>query len=39
LFPFAGIDNNKTLKVDGSGEADPDGDHPGDLYVTIKVLH
>ncbi|XP_039688525.1 chaperone protein dnaJ GFA2, mitochondrial [Medicago truncatula] len=31
-----GKDNNETLKVDGSGGADPDGDHPGDLYVTVK---
>ncbi|KAK2440384.1 chaperone protein dnaJ GFA2, mitochondrial [Trifolium repens] len=33
----AGIDNNETLKVYRSGGADPDGDCPGDLYVTIKV--
>jgi molecular chaperone DnaJ len=33
----AGIDNNETLKVYRSGGADPDGDRPGDLYVTIKV--
>ncbi|XP_045825241.1 chaperone protein dnaJ GFA2, mitochondrial-like [Trifolium pratense] len=33
----AGIDNNETLKVFRSGGADPDGDRPGDLYVTIKV--
>ncbi|XP_039048076.1 chaperone protein dnaJ GFA2, mitochondrial-like isoform X2 [Hibiscus syriacus] len=32
-----GVDNNETLKVYGSGGADPDGTHPGDLYVTIKV--
>ncbi|XP_004514938.1 chaperone protein dnaJ GFA2, mitochondrial [Cicer arietinum] len=32
-----GIDNNETIKVYRSGGADPDGDHPGDLYVTIKV--
>ncbi|CAL0310300.1 unnamed protein product [Lupinus luteus] len=32
-----GMDNNETLKVYRSGGADPDGDHPGDLYVTIKV--
>ncbi|MCI00220.1 chaperone protein dnaJ mitochondrial-like, partial [Trifolium medium] len=31
------IDNNETLKVFRSGGADPDGDRPGDLYVTIKV--
>lgn len=34
-----GVDNNETLKVYGSGGADPDGTHPGDLYVTIKVQH
>ncbi|KAG4981586.1 Chaperone protein dnaJ GFA2, mitochondrial [Glycine max] len=32
-----GIDSNETIKVFRSGGADPDGDHPGDLYVTIKV--
>ncbi|EXB93785.1 Chaperone protein dnaJ 1 [Morus notabilis] len=32
-----GVDNNETIKVYGSGGADPDGNHPGDLYVTIKV--
>lgn len=32
-----GIDNSETIKVYRSGGADPDGDHPGDLYVTIKV--
>ncbi|KAE9590474.1 putative terminal organelle assembly protein TopJ [Lupinus albus] len=32
-----GMDTNETLKVYRSGGADPDGDHPGDLYVTIKV--
>ncbi|RDY07578.1 Chaperone protein dnaJ GFA2, mitochondrial, partial [Mucuna pruriens] len=32
-----GIDSNETIKVYRSGGADPDGDHPGDLYVTIKV--
>lgn len=34
---YAGIDNNETIKVYRSGGADPDGDNPGDLYVTIKV--
>ncbi|KAG4950588.1 hypothetical protein JHK82_043942 [Glycine max] len=34
---MAGIDNNETIKVYRSGGADPDGDNPGDLYVTIKV--
>ncbi|KAI9169599.1 hypothetical protein LWI28_014694 [Acer negundo] len=32
-----GVDNNETLKVFKSGGADPDGNQPGDLYVTIKV--
>ncbi|KAH9774588.1 Chaperone protein dnaJ GFA2 [Citrus sinensis] len=32
-----GVDNNETLKVFRSGGADPDGNQPGDLYVTIKV--
>ncbi|XP_019437114.1 PREDICTED: chaperone protein dnaJ GFA2, mitochondrial-like isoform X3 [Lupinus angustifolius] len=32
-----GMDSNEILKVYRSGGADPDGDHPGDLYVTIKV--
>lgn len=26
------------MKVNRSGGADPDGNQPGDLYVTIKVL-
>jgi len=39
FFPFAGIDNNETLKVYGGGGADPDGNRSGDLYATIKVLH
>ena len=33
----AGIDNNETLKVHGSGGADPEGTQPGDLYVNVKV--
>ncbi|XP_027909229.1 chaperone protein dnaJ GFA2, mitochondrial-like isoform X2 [Vigna unguiculata] len=32
-----GIDTNETIKVFGGGGADPDRDHHGDLYVTIKV--
>ncbi|GAA0139259.1 chaperone [Lithospermum erythrorhizon] len=32
-----GIDNNETLKVRGSGGADPEGSQPGDLLVTVKV--
>ncbi|KAL9321875.1 hypothetical protein ACSQ67_009928 [Phaseolus vulgaris] len=34
---MAGIDNNETIKVYRSGGSDPDGDNPGDLFVTIKV--
>ncbi|XP_042517634.1 chaperone protein dnaJ GFA2, mitochondrial-like [Macadamia integrifolia] len=32
-----GMDDNETIKVYRSGGADPDGNQPGDLYVTIKV--
>lgn len=32
-----GVDDNETIKVFGSGGADPDGSQPGDLYVTIRV--
>ncbi|GLT84164.1 hypothetical protein SLE2022_024110 [Rubroshorea leprosula] len=32
-----GLGDNETLKIYGSGGADPDGNQPGDLYVTIKV--
>ncbi|XP_031398108.1 chaperone protein dnaJ GFA2, mitochondrial isoform X2 [Punica granatum] len=32
-----GVDDNETMKVYRSGGADPDGNQPGDLYVTIKV--
>ncbi|KAL3732728.1 hypothetical protein ACJRO7_029386 [Eucalyptus globulus] len=32
-----GVDDNDTMKVNRSGGADPDGNQPGDLYVTIKV--
>ncbi|XP_021908934.1 chaperone protein dnaJ GFA2, mitochondrial-like [Carica papaya] len=32
-----GVDNDDTIKVNRSGGADPDGNQPGDLYVTIKV--
>lgn len=38
FLTFSGIDSNETIKVYRSGGADPDGDQPGDLYVTIKVL-
>lgn len=36
-FAFTGVDDNETIRVYGSGGADPDGNQPGDLYVTIKV--
>ncbi|VVB15453.1 unnamed protein product [Arabis nemorensis] len=32
-----GVDNSEILKVARVGGADPEGDQPGDLYVTIKV--
>ncbi|MCL7037195.1 hypothetical protein MKW94_001139 [Papaver nudicaule] len=32
-----GIDNNETIKIPKSGGADPDGNQPGDLYITINV--
>ncbi|KAK4748374.1 hypothetical protein SAY87_014960 [Trapa incisa] len=32
-----GVDDKETMKVYRSGGADPDGNQPGDLYVTIKV--
>lgn len=31
------MDNDETIKIPRSGGADPDGNHPGDLYVKIKV--
>ncbi|MED6136077.1 hypothetical protein PIB30_052608 [Stylosanthes scabra] len=37
LDVMPGIDTNETIRVYGSGGADPDGGQPGDLYVTIKV--
>eukprot|EP00262_Sarcandra_glabra_P002459 TRINITY_DN1275_c0_g3_i1.p1 TRINITY_DN1275_c0_g3~~TRINITY_DN1275_c0_g3_i1.p1 ORF type:complete len:257 (+),score=44.33 TRINITY_DN1275_c0_g3_i1:57-773(+) len=37
LDVMAGVDDNETLKIYRSGGADPDGNQPGDLYVTIKV--
>ncbi|KAK9002082.1 hypothetical protein V6N11_024771 [Hibiscus sabdariffa] len=37
VYIMPGVDNNETLKVYGSGGADPDRTHPGDLYVTVKV--
>ncbi|OVA11192.1 Heat shock protein DnaJ [Macleaya cordata] len=32
-----GVDNNETIKIPRSGGADPDGNQPGDLYITINV--
>ncbi|RZC46718.1 hypothetical protein C5167_039667 [Papaver somniferum] len=32
-----GIDNNETIRIPKSGGADPDGNQPGDLYITINV--
>ncbi|KAK6933737.1 Heat shock protein DnaJ, cysteine-rich domain [Dillenia turbinata] len=32
-----GVDDNEVMRVYRSGGADPDGNQPGDLYVTIKV--
>lgn len=32
-----GVDTDETLKVYGSGGADPEGNRPGDLYVVLKV--
>ncbi|KAF3777945.1 Chaperone protein DnaJ 1 [Nymphaea thermarum] len=37
LFTSSGVDNNETLRVSRSGGADPEGNQPGDLYVTIRV--
>ncbi|GFQ08221.1 chaperone protein dnaj [Phtheirospermum japonicum] len=34
---MAGVDNNDTIKIPRCGGADPDGQRPGDLLVTIKV--
>ena len=36
-LPFAGVDNDETIKVSRSGGADPDGNQPGDLFIVIKV--
>ncbi|GMY22324.1 chaperone protein dnaJ GFA2, mitochondrial-like [Fagus crenata] len=33
-LPFAGVDNDETIKVSRSGGADPDGNQPEDLYVV-----
>ncbi|CAL9050770.1 unnamed protein product [Musa banksii] len=37
LDVMPGVDDDETIKVYRSGGADPDGNQPGDLYVTIKV--
>ncbi|CAK9154905.1 unnamed protein product [Ilex paraguariensis] len=37
LVGHYGVDNNETMKVPRSGGADPNGNQPGNLYVTIKV--
>lgn len=33
----AGVDDNEIIKVPRSGGADPDGNQPGDLFVTVRV--
>ncbi|CAH9098972.1 unnamed protein product [Cuscuta epithymum] len=37
LDVMPGVDNDQILKVYRSGGEDPEGNKPGDLYVTIKV--
>ncbi|KAK8947705.1 hypothetical protein KSP40_PGU015029 [Platanthera guangdongensis] len=37
LDVMAGVDDDDTIKVYGSGGADPEGNKTGDLYATIKV--
>ncbi|KAH0455633.1 hypothetical protein IEQ34_015665 [Dendrobium chrysotoxum] len=39
LDVMPGVDDDDTIRVYGSGGADPEGNKPGDLYVTIKVRH
>ncbi|CAA0842526.1 gametophytic factor 2 [Striga hermonthica] len=34
---MAGVNNGDTIKIPRSGGADPDGNQPGDLFVSIKV--
>lgn len=36
-FVRAGADDDDIIKVTRSGGADPEGNCPGDLYVTLKV--
>lgn len=38
VLEYSGIGDNETIMVYGSGGADPEGNQPGDLYVTIKVI-
>lgn len=35
----SGVDDNETIKIYRSGGADPEGNQPGDLYVTLKVCN
>lgn len=37
LMASTGADDSETMRVFRCGGADPDGNQPGDLYVTIKV--
>lgn len=37
LDVMPGVDDGETMKILRSGGADPDGNQPGDLYVTIKI--
>lgn len=37
LDVMPGVDNGETLRMVGFGGADPEGAHPGDLYVALKV--
>lgn len=37
ILEYSGVDDNETLRLYRSGGADPEGNQPGDLYVTIKV--
>ena len=35
-LPFAGVDNDETIKVSRSAGADPDGNQPGDLVYSSE---
>ncbi|XP_047317273.1 chaperone protein dnaJ GFA2, mitochondrial-like [Impatiens glandulifera] len=37
LDVIPGVDDGETIKIYRSGGADPEGNQPGDLYVTLKV--